>query len=124
MDNLTRTEAMERLDFSTEFNGEELKLIQAIRLGDQEKDPVLNKRYLDWLDKAMEVAAASDSALGQVTLLLKKAKLMFQAGKLNEAFSEAMDARTYAENMRSKLGENAGKIIDEANAMMLFVVEK
>lgn len=124
MDNLRHAEAIETLDFSTEFDGEELKLIQAIRLGDLEKDPSLNKRYLDWLDKAMKVAAANESALGQGTLLLKKAKLMFQAGKLNEAFSEAMDARTYAENMRSKLGERAASIINQANAIMVFVVEK
>ena len=123
MDNLTGKEALEQLDFSGEFDDAELKLIQAIRLGDLEKDPGLNKRYLDWLDRAMVVAAGDKYAIGQVTLLLRKAKLLFQAGRFNEAFSEAMDARTYAENMSSKLGESAARVIDEANGILLFVVE-
>ncbi|MCC6643566.1 hypothetical protein IT411_02350, partial [Candidatus Peregrinibacteria bacterium] len=115
---------LREIDFSAEFNGDELKLIQAIKLGDLEKDEVLKKRFTDWLNQEAEKAEKSGDFADQILMSLRRAKLLFQAASYNDAFREAMDARTYAENMQGQLGEEADYIIDESNRILLSVVEK
>lgn len=103
------------LDFSLEFNGAELQLIQRLKLGDFEKDEKLRNDFVAWYDQGQVECRKDDSEKANVKLLMKKAKLLFMAGLEGEAWRDLFDARTLASN----LGDN--ETVEEANKILLKI---
>lgn len=117
MNNVNSAPESGELDFSLEFSGSELQLIQRLKLGDWEKDSALREAYAAWVDACHAECEKDKSALANLRFLMKRAKLLYTAGMLDEAWREFMDARTLADNL------GLMDIVDEANVVLLKIAE-
>jgi hypothetical protein len=117
MNNINSSIESGELDFSLEFSGQELQLIQHLKLGNWEKDAALREAFVAWVDQCQVECAKDTSPRSNVDFLMKKAKLLYMAGLEGEAWADLIDARTLADN----LGEQA--IVDEANKILLALAD-
>ncbi len=106
------------MDFSTEFSGKELVLIQKIKLGDLENDPGLKMTFVAWVNRNLGECEKDEIPQANLFFLLKKAKLLFSAGEFDEAWRDLFDLRTLAANLGRE------DVVDEANAILLEIAER
>lgn len=92
-----------------EFSGEELKLIQAIKLGDFEKNPELRARLTAWVDSQMAETAKDPSPRANWAFDLKKCWLYAKAGLRDFAEENASDLIHSIRNSEKQIGAEAVK---------------
>jgi hypothetical protein len=91
------------LDFSLELQAE-AKLIQALKLGDFEKDEKLRADFLEWDAKEREPVTAVSSPFVNLQRMLKKVKLLIMAGVSYKGYvsEDLKDIFILADNLVSK----------------------